>query len=105
MDSELREVRETIANNLAYWHQVAKNESGQDTTERWLIRAAQILNTPITIAGGICPECKGNTTISIWEIYDSVYGHFVEKPCPTCKGTGKPDKTFTVREAIERMMK
>ena len=37
------ELRKKIARDLAYWHQVCMNETHQDTTERWLIRADQIL--------------------------------------------------------------
>ena len=35
---------EQIANEMAYWHEVAKNEKGQDLHERWLLRANQIHN-------------------------------------------------------------
>lgn len=39
-----KEALEGIANDLAYWCEVAKNESSQDTPERWLTRAKQILS-------------------------------------------------------------
>ena len=58
----------------------------------------ELLNTPITIEGGVCPECLGAKML-----WDSL-SHSMDYPCPTCKGTGKLDKTITIREAIERMM-
>ncbi len=41
--SEQDELLYEIARNLAYWHQVCKDDTRQDTLERWVIRAGEIL--------------------------------------------------------------
>lgn len=58
---------------------------------------ANDFNTPIPIEGGVCPRCKG----SGW----GQFNHNRNAHCDDCKGTGKLDKTITVREAIERVVK
>ena len=40
---EQDELLKAIARDLAYWHQVCKNETHQDTSERWSIRAKELL--------------------------------------------------------------
>ena len=58
------------------------------------------LTTPITIEGGVCGSCGG-----------SGKKYFVENSpisftdCPTCNGTGKVSKTFTIKGAIEEKLK
>ena len=115
-EKELAEVRETIAKQLLQWNvdsqygcpqkdgsgnpivQTSWKSEPEYLKEGYLQRADQILNTPITIEGGVCPECNG---VGWWRKEKSEVGY-----CSKCKGKGTlPDKTFTIKEAIERMMK
>lgn len=87
---------------------------GDKTEREWLKRRIKIVakaqlakafNTPITIEGGVCPKCDGKKAIEVGVLKGGVFsGGNID--CPICKGIGKlPDKTFTIKEAIERMMK
>lgn len=58
-------------------------------------------NTPIPIEGGLCPKCLGMKRLSAAQgtRTDGSYGYIDN--CLTCKGTGKLDKTKTIKELIE----
>ena len=61
----------------------------------------QILNAPIPLKGGVCPECEGKGNKMCFDLFTLIN----YKPCPTCHGTGHlPDKTKTVLELIDKGM-
>ena len=118
-EKELAEVREKIARVSCdlvadtyskdrdfTWEQIGTNE------RNWFMAVAdQILDHRFTKEGGVCPECFGTGTKQFRSLLARLgRGDLTvddidkaEKNCPECKGTGKVDKTFTIKEAIERM--
>ena len=60
---------------------------------KWLAKGDtdDILDIPITVDGGVCPNCVGNS-------------YLVSPPsnCPACNGTGKKSKT--IRNLIEEYL-
>jgi len=66
-------------------------------------RANKLLNTPVPVKGGVCPECKYYAKYNPNVVRRGVpYKH----ECPSCKGTGQiPDKKVTIREILEEAMR
>ncbi len=59
--------------------------------------------TPITIERE-CPECKGQGEIFHRGVTDTLKAWGIRSRCINCNGSGKVSKTFTIKEAIERMV-
>lgn len=100
MTDKLAEVREEIIKiEKTYNTMPGESQHAQYWEKHRGYVADKILNTPIPIEGGVCPECEGKKQyLAKWGTQAS-WGR-----CPKCKGTGKLDKTITVREAIERVI-